>query len=50
MDIVLKFSMEELMTVTMTNEPPGPLDMTLMGNLMDGTTIAGEDTVRIINK
>ena len=42
--------MEELGTVTVTNEPPGDLTMMLMGNLMDGTRIAGEDTVRIINK
>ena len=50
MDLGLKYSMEAAGTVTMTNEPPGPLMMTLMGNLMDGTRIAGEDTVRIINK
>ena len=50
MDLGLRYSMEELMTVTMTNEPPGDLIMTLMGSLMDGTRIAGEDTVRIINK
>ena len=38
------------MTVTVTDEAPGPLDMTLMGELMDGTRIEGYDTVRIINK
>ena len=50
MDIVLKYSMEVLAQFTVTNEPPGPLDMTLMGELMDGTRIEGYDTVRIINK
>ena len=50
MDIGLKYSMEELATYTMTKEPPGRLDMILMGKLMDGTPIEGYDTVRIINK
>jgi hypothetical protein len=53
MDMGLKYSMGDLMTYTVTNEPPGPLTMTLMGNLKEehsGTPIAGEDTVRIINK
>jgi len=53
MDIGLKYSMDDLMTYTVTNEPPGDLIMTLMGNLMEeygGTPIAGEDMVRIINK
>jgi hypothetical protein len=50
MDIVLKYSMGDLMTYTVTNEPPGDLIMTLTGNLMDGTPIEGYDTVRIINK
>jgi hypothetical protein len=50
MDLVLKYSMEDLRPITLTHEAPGPLKMTLMGNLMDGTPISGEDTVRIINK
>ena len=53
LDLGLKYSMEDLMTVTVTEEPPGPLTMTLMGNLKaeyGGTPITGEDTVRIINK
>ena len=50
MDIILKYSVAALRPLTVTHEPPGPLDMTLMGYLTDGTPIVGEDTVRIINK
>ena len=50
MDIVLKYSKAVFEPMTITHEPPGDLIMTLKGNLMDGTPIAGEDTVRIINK
>ena len=52
-DFGLKFSMEELMTYTMTREPPGGLSMMLEFNLTDefgGTHIESYDTVRIINK
>ena len=53
MDIGLKYSMEAAGTVTLTREASGPLTMMFMGNLkreFGGTRIAGEDTVRIINK
>ena len=50
MDLGLKYSMEAAGTVTLTREASGPLDMILIGKLLDGTPIAGEDTVRIINK
>jgi hypothetical protein len=53
MDIGLKYSIEELGTMTGTKEPPGDLIMMLMGNLKEehsGTPIVGYDTVRIINK
>jgi hypothetical protein len=53
LDLGLKYSMGDLMTVTITNEPPGSLMMTVMGNLKEehsGTPIEGYDTVRIINK
>ena len=50
MDIGLKYSMEAAGTVTLTDEASGPLTMMFMGNLMDGTRMSGEDTVRIINK
>jgi len=50
MDIGLKYSMEAAGTVTLTREVSGDLIMTLIGSLMDGTPIAGEDIVRIINK
>ena len=49
-DIVLKFSMEELRIMTVTKEPPGDLVMTLTGETYDGTRLAGQDLVRIINK
>jgi hypothetical protein len=50
MDLVLKYSMEVMIPFTLTHEAPGDLIMTLTGNMMDGTPISGEDTVRIINK
>lgn len=50
LDIVLKFSMRDLYPVTLTKEPPGELMMTIIGKTYDGTRLAGQDLVRIINK
>ena len=50
MDIILKYSMKAAEPLTLTHEAPGDLIMTLTGDMMDGTPISGEDTVRIINK
>ena len=50
-DIGLKFKGEDLMTVTITDEPHRELvAMTVIGYLFDGKPIMGEDTVLIINK
>ena len=50
MDIVFKYSMEVMRPLTVTHEAPGDLIMMLEGELQDGTSIEGYDTVRIINK
>jgi len=50
-DLVFKFDIQELLILTMTREANGAeMVLQLIGNLMDGTPISGEDTVRIINK
>lgn len=54
MDLVFKFDMQSLMVLTPTLEPDGAeMVLQLNGNLKEefsGTPIAGEDTLRILNK
>jgi hypothetical protein len=49
MDVTFKFNMNVLRPFTVTHEEPGELVMRLAGVLSDGTQIAGEDALHVIN-
>jgi len=50
LDLTLKFDVQEIITALDDVEDGQELTLTLTGNLVDGTPIAGEDVVRILIK